>query len=305
MSGSEPLNNDKPIRIAVLGGARFGKTSIISKLIMGNFRDTYYPTHQINSNLFTYKPSSKSAKFILQNKPVRDDNVIINQPLKPVNNKYYTINNDGEVSPILVELIDTPSFNPQQVVPFLEASLHIKLPQDVLHNLANEPRRPVSTNPLLVASGASELNGNTNGYFFVYSSIPSYNPPSYEFESKLPENHSINLLKTMKIALDEAWEEYNNFKKNWEQGKETDMFSFKIALKNLLKENKKSNITLNNYNYKPSIWIVCTQINNSLSSPTLIEQGKELAKEWNYGFIAIDNLDSDVDELLALMIRSI
>ena len=79
-------------------------------------------------------------------------------------NEYYKVGNN-DVGPILVELIDTPSFNPQQVVPFLEASLYTNLDKEILGNLANEPRKPVSTNPLLVASGASELNGNINGYF--------------------------------------------------------------------------------------------------------------------------------------------
>ena len=46
-------------------------------------------------------------------------------------NEYYKVGNN-DVGPILVELIDTPSFNPQQVVPFLEASLYTNLDKEIL-----------------------------------------------------------------------------------------------------------------------------------------------------------------------------
>ena len=57
--------------------------------------------------------------------------------------------------------------------------------------------------------------------------------------------------------------------------------------------------------YMPPIWIICTHKNSSLASPKLVADGKRLAQEWNCGFIAIDNLDDSVDELLAYMIRDI
>ncbi|KAK6465688.1 hypothetical protein DFJ63DRAFT_28418 [Scheffersomyces coipomensis] len=311
---NRPYNDDNPIRIALLGGPKSGKTSIISKLSLNNFRDTYYPTHQIQPILFQFTPSTDLAKSILdeneaeytlqeitthrnnisigpviydayhktiQNKHIKT--VSTNPNRKPkdnlsssskviINSKnpYYLSYNTNKsttyippnITPILVELIDTPPFDPQLVVPFLEASLYIKLDKEILHNLANEPRKPVSTNPLLVASGASELNGNIDGYYFVYSAVPSHDPPSYEeitstnsnssggsgnsirsvpshhdseipVLEELPGDKTFNLLSIMKGALDEAWREYYTFKRRWNQGKEQDIFSIKTALKNL------------------------------------------------------------------------
>lgn len=314
-----PYNYTNPIRLAFLGGPKSGKSSTISKLTLGNFRDTYYPTHQLNPILFNYKAST-SAQRILTGSLKQNDIIVPEYLLKlngpPSNNPYYKISNSsnkGEVSRILIELIDTPSFNPQSVVPFLEASLHSNLGKDILRNLANEPRKPVSTNPILVASGASEMNGNVDGYFFVYSAIPSYSPPGYDDSSDgLSSDHSLNLIPVMKATLEEAWQEYDVFIKKKNAEKEQDLFSMKVALKNLWREpNSSSSKSKSNKKtdssgfYMPPIWIICTHKNSSLASPTLVADGKRLAQEWNCGFIAIDNLDDSVDELLAYMIRDI
>lgn len=246
-----------------------------------------------------------------------------------------------QVSPILIDLIDTPSFDPKRVVPFLEASMYVKLSKEILHNLANEPRKAVSTNPLLVASGASEMNGNIDGYFFVYSAVPSYHPPSYEEKElvpvpsppnndpniptleQLPGDDTFNLLSIMKGALDEAWKEYTSFKIRWSQGQEHDIFSFKRALKTLWKEKNlldndnmkdelKKRLKLESNSLDPSdpdcpppIWIICTHSDNQLASPKLIENGIKVAKFWKCGFVAIDNMDDDVDDVLALLMREI
>ncbi|KAK6456470.1 uncharacterized protein RJT20DRAFT_128380 [Scheffersomyces xylosifermentans] len=391
----EPINDSNPIRIAFLGGAKTGKTSTISKLTLGNFRDTYYPTHQVNPILFHYNATTEISRLILDEKELESTLGYLSKQshilLSPVlyqsysrlpkkkaieashtndvvissKNQYYvaynyknevsetgsTINNIAKstnkayipphISPILVELIDTSGFNPAQVVPFLEASIYVKLDKDILRNLANEPRKPVSTNPLLVASGASELNGYIDGYFFVYSAVPSYNPPSYDEIAEvpadstrknsilpafdpLPGDETFSLLATMKGALDEAWREYNTFKKRWEQGKEHDIFSFKNALKSFWKEesildvenrrneirNGKSFLLENSMDpadpdCPPPIWIICTHSKNQLSSPKLIENGSAVAKHWKCGFVALDNLDDNIDEILALMIKEI
>ncbi|RCK62393.1 hypothetical protein Cantr_09217 [Candida viswanathii] len=313
-----PYNYTNPIRLAFLGGAKSGKSSTVSKLTLGNFRDTYYPTHQLNPILLNYRPS-ESALRILTGPLVEQDSVIPTYLLKasgpPASNPYYKISGSTkkEVTRILVELIDTPSFNPQSVVPFLEASLHSNLGKDILRNLANEPRKPVSTNPILVASGASEMNGNVDGYFFVYSAIPSYAPPGYEDSGEvLSADHSLNLLPVMKATLDEAWSEYDEFVKKKDEEKEQDIFSMKVALKNLWKEpgsssgsKSKKEVPESAKFYLPPIWIVCTHKNSSLASPKLIAEGKRLAREWKCGFLAIDNLEEGVDDLLALMIRDI
>ncbi|KAI3406515.1 hypothetical protein KGF56_000647 [Candida oxycetoniae] len=333
---SKPLNLTNPIRLAFLGGAKSGKTSIISKLTLGNFMDTYYPTNHINPVLFNYEPKCEASREILSGSTLSNGkylNLSLNLSNKTStsikNNGYYSISSTGEVSPILVELIDTPSFNPQTVVPFLEASLYAKLDRDVLYNLANEPRRSVSTNPLLVASGASELNGNIDGYFLVYSAIPSYNPPDYESDGieELARNHTFNILPVIGNALSEAWGEYNLYKENWKKKKERDMFSFKSAFKGiwndeLMGNSKKNSSDKGRSNKSPSstsvpamerapflappIWIVCTHADSQLASNTLLENGKKLSREWKCGFIAVDYVkDNTCNILLPLMIRDI
>lgn len=318
----KPLNLSNPIRLAFLGGAKAGKTSIISKLILGNFRDTYYPTTYLNPNLFNYEPSSENAKDILRGKSLSTDAHLNLSPNIQNNkrattgktvftkNQYYATSSSS-ITPILVELIDTPSYNPDKTVPYLEASLYTNLDKDVLHNLANEPRRPVSTSPLLVASGASELNGDVNGYFFVYSAIPSFTPPGYDEQDAggLPKNHTFNLLPSIKAALDDAWEEYISFKENWKRGQEEDVFSFKNAFKNIWRSNDSASNLQHAYimeskSKAPPIWIICTHTNSDLASDQLILEGRQLSKEWDCGFIAIDCLN-DIDEVLSLMIRDI
>ncbi|KAF6072782.1 hypothetical protein FOB64_000105 [Candida albicans] len=223
-------------------------------------------------------------------------------------NEYYKVGNN-DVGPILVELIDTPSFNPQQVVPFLEASLYTNLDKEILGNLANEPRKPVSTNPLLVASGASELNGNINGYFFVYSAVPGSSPPGYDEDlSNFTGDNTFSLLPVIKGALEDAWQEYNEYIRKKNAEKEQDLFSFKVALRNLLKEPSSNNSDkkgVETKDYSPPIWILCTHKDSNLASPKLIEQGKQLAREWNCGFLAMDNSEDNIDILLTLMIRDI
>lgn len=378
-----PINDDKPIRIALLGGARSGKTSIISKLTLGSFRDTYYPTQQTQPILFHYLPQLPLARSILNENDMKHTLLFVSErpklvlspviyqalskitPDKPFdgqldkgdvivkssNELYTTYHIPGDkdqipkVSPILVELIDTVAFNPDQVVPFLEASLYVKLDKDILRKLADEPRRPVSTNPLLVASGASELNGSIDGYFFVYSAIPSYTPPSYadieptsststtSSASSLSSQHlnlkcdtSFSLLSIMKQTLDEAWKEYYTYKTRWEQGKESDIFNFKTALKNFWKERTnaqveaqrvetRANLTklklLDNLvdpadpSCPPPVWVICTHTKSPLASPKLIEDGERLAKFWKCGFVPLDVDDDTTDEALSLIIREI
>lgn len=357
-----------------MGGAKSGKTSLISKLVYDISRDTYYPTIRINPVLHNFAPEDTLSRLILDEnhssiKQLNRSNLLLSPVLletflkpnkinqQPIvddinvvskNESYYLYqyrsenNQPPHVTPILVELIDTPRFNPSEIVPFLEASLYIKLGKEVLHNLADEPRQPTLANPLLVASGASEMNGNIDGYFFVYSSIPSYNPPGYELFGNVPtetlspkaspdgsscalpndvQGESFDLLSIMKHALDEAWQEYNTYKEKWELGKERDIFSIKSALKNLWTENNPASLEKlrkqlrsetklmvnptdpSDVNCPPPIWLICTNVDSNLSSPTYVENGTKLAKFWDCGFIAIDSSENNVS--LALMIREI
>lgn len=387
---NSPINDKDPIRIAFLGGPKSGKSAVISKLTSGSFSDTYYPLRNTLPILFEYVPSTESSIRVLdQSSPKRtlnwamgEDNLILSPvvyqalidgaaktltapqvphdfeagELLAANDVYASFkipSDEGpykKVTPILTELIDTPSFNPNHIVPFLEASLYIKLGRDTLHNLADEPRRPVNANPLLVASGAGEMNGAVDGYFFVYTAVPSVNPPGYE-ESIQRESFtssqdispcsstesyndngtlrsvtihqdsqatSFNLLPIMKEALGEAWREYYTYKTRWYQGEESDVFSFKSALKNMWSDsdNLKQQQPISKLKLletpmdpadpasPPPIWIICTNSNLPLASPRLIADGKRLAKLWKCGFIALD-LNDDIEQSLALMIRDL
>lgn len=382
-----PVNSKDPVRLAFLGGPKSGKTALISKLSTGTFCDTYYPLRQTIPVQFHFSPSTEEVSAILDESlattaldiVLKQDNVLASpvvynalrqdykkatsQPVAETEtasvtgtNMYYasyrrksTSNAATGVTPILTELIDTAAFNPSQIVPFLEVSLYMKLDRDVLHKLADVPRQPVSTNPLIVASGASEMNGSVDGYFLVYNAIPTMEPPSYELslangkddDARLDssvesteeynndgtlksltihtnaQDKTFSLLPVMKEALDEAWKEYYTYKKRWEMGEERDIFSFKSALKNMWLERDnggrppQSTIELMDTSIDPGsplcpppIWIVCTNVKLPLASPKLIEDGKNLAKLWRCGFIALD-VNDNVEEVLALMVREL
>ncbi|EGV66096.1 hypothetical protein PSN45_003076 [Yamadazyma tenuis] len=358
-----PVNLSSPVRIALLGGAKTGKTSILSKLIHNIYTDTYYPTVQTNSMLFTYTPESDTSRVVLGAAGEIPSQVAANVELSPVLKKLrkpplslkksrtvsdsagadIVILNDSQyyrsfnykadkrpkhptVTPILVEAIDTPAYK-SDFIPFLESSLYTNLDKDVLKNLANEPRRHVSTLPLLVASGAGELNGSVDGYFYVYSAIPSYSPPSYDDYSKpdsTPGDDSLTVLHKIKTSIDEAWKEYYTYKSKWEEGKEADIYSVKTAIKNFLssknfqeeesKKFKKRGYHTNllpiptdpaDSDCPPPIWIICTHGSSPLASPKSIENGRKTAAEWGCGFICLDIKDASIDYVVALMIREI
>lgn len=374
---SGAINKDNPVRLAFLGGPRAGKTALISKLTSGSYSDTYYPLRQANPVLFNYVASQDASKTVMDQTRGADamqallkrDNVLVSPviyqalqngykttqtgepgPVSAANAIYasYSENSDGNtvsgVTPVLTELIDTPAFNPSQVVPFLEVSLYMKLDKDVLHKLADIPRQPVSTNPLLVASGAGEMNGSVDGYFLVYNAIPSVDPPAYEntdtssdastssCESGCSYNEdgtlkhvtmhssahdeSFSLLPIIKDALDEAWKEYYTYKTRWQLGEEHDVFLIKSALRNMWSARsatpkRTDTIDLMDTSVDPAsplcpppVWIVCTNAKSPLASPKLILDGKKLAQLWRCGFMAVD-ASENVDDVLSLMIREL
>lgn len=356
---------DGPVRLAFLGGPRSGKTSLISKLTEGSYRDTYYPLRKTTPVLFEFAPSTPLLRLLLDplqtkqmlTSAMQQENVVLspviyNSLAKATSTTMAEL--ASEISrrrlsaarefPKLIELIDTPAFNPNQFVPFLEASLHAKLTKDVLRNLADEPRQPVNTEPLLVASGAGELNGAVDGYFLVYSAVPSMEPPSYSevgdeltasssvdsnesynddgslrsvtLSSSSMQNTSLSLLPIIKSGLDEAWKEYHTYKSGWMRGEEKDIFNFKSALKGIF-ENPKDDPAavpkgkLLNTSIDPAdplcpppIWIVCTHTDLPLASPKLVADGRKLSKLWKCGFLALD-VSNDVELALSLMLREL
>lgn len=234
-------------------------------------------------------------------------------------------------TPIPIDIIDTPGFKPEMVVPFLEVSLFTQLDKRVLRGLANGPRFPVSTTSMLVASGASELNARIDGYIFVYSAVPELNhgadPPGYEDavegpseEASSSNNHALwsnynklsdggfSLLDIIRNCFLDAWTEFRNYENRWEQGKERDIYSLIYNFKNLwrtehnngkkLEELRSFNHDLKSIDLDPSspaspppFLIVCTHANDRMASPKLVEWGRSLATQWRSGFIALDSMD--------------
>ena len=236
-------------------------------------------------------------------------------------------------APIKIDIIDTPGFSPDNVVPFLEVSLFRNLGKSILHGLADEPRQPVSTTSLLVASGASELNGKIDGYILVYSAVPELNhiggPPEYEDEvseiyTETVSDGGFELLKVIRNCILDAWTEFRNYEKRWEEGKEDDIYSLVYSLRHLWSKNGKEKSAkleqLRSYNTKlksieldpsspdspPPCIIVCSHVNHELASPMLIEMGRQLATTWKYGFVGIDSMDDlNVDVVISLLIKEI
>ncbi|KAG7664990.1 uncharacterized protein J8A68_001455 [[Candida] subhashii] len=312
-TSSSPINDTHPIRIAFLGGAKTGKTTLVTNIATNRIPDTYYPTTRVTPILFTYQPSDISTKILLGSKKYNSEPISFPTMLSIPKNPYYRADkHSGKVSPIAVEIIDTPAYNPHSTVPFLEQSIHVDLGPEYLHNLATHfPRKPVSTCPLLVASGASEMNGDVDGYILFYDAVPTYCPPKYgediiapgDDDTGLDSRHSFSLLKPILEGLEDAWKSYLEYKAGWIKGKEKDVYDFKVALKSIWKQENE------NFNEKdvtigpPPIWIVCTKVDHPLASPKLVEMGQKLSREWNCGFLALDLNESDVP--LALIIRHI
>lgn len=227
-------------------------------------------------------------------------------------------------TPILVDLIDTTSFNLDLTIPFLELSIGTKLDNEFLHNLANSPRLPVSAKPLLIGSGAGELNGSINGYVLMYSAIPSINPPSYEnSESASSETnmkgHSssikcnqvdntgsdkdpLNIIKSMKAIIYESWKGYKLYQAQHKIKSETDDFSLFASVKHLWKkqildDQNKKNLKKNLKRLKSN---TTTESKNINKLNINISKNPEMNSDNNYLNVPLQNLEhmfeiSDLD----------
>ncbi|AQZ14183.1 YPR084W [Zygosaccharomyces parabailii] len=422
------MKEQRPIRLAVLGGDATGKSSFISRLTVNIVREVHYPTREQTNWLFDFSPYSDLGKTLLDRQthkrllrrtqgsqapepifpsPSISHHVLLSplvfqsfmndftfvktqydsrstnhikhinlkskdtnlyqyleptadaDDIKPINtltNSDMNIlrsstsanSNTSDVgpandvniphnytpptyTPIPIDIIDTPGFKPEMVVPFLEVSLFTQLDSRILKGLAKEPRKPVSTTSMLVASGASELNGRVDGYIFVYSAVPELNggadPPQYEDSVTEAQGESaichdqtswssfnkmadggFSLLNLIRNCFLDAWTEFRNYQSRWEKGKESDVYSLVYNFKNLwrtehnrgkkLAELRSFHTKLNSIDLDPSspaspppFLIVCTHATDTMASPKLVEWGRNLATQWKSGFVALDSMD--------------
>lgn len=240
MSG---LDSARPIRIAILGPHKTGKTQFISELATGKKLDVYYPT-------------MKNSTFLL---------------------------NVGSKS---VELIDTPGVCNEELIPFLERSLDNRLAKDILGGLANNYNTKFRSKvtPILVASGASELNGEIDAYLLFYSAVPSELPPSYEMQQETEDE--LELIDSLCGCIKEAWQDFSEYKKGWIEGKEYDDMSLSASIKQIWSREKERGMFVNIL--PPPIVIVCTNSKAETAAPLLVQRGKELAKKWKCQFVEKD-----------------
>ncbi|KAH3668117.1 hypothetical protein OGAPHI_001871 [Ogataea philodendri] len=218
-------------------------------------------------------------------------------------------------TPILLELIDTPGVQPDDLIPFLERSLDSRLARDVLRNLAEDNDGELGrarVKPLLIGSGISDLNGTMDGYLICYSCVPETQmdspPPSY-YEEDIPQPSAplqpLEIVKAIKTTLEDAWKEYLRYHHNWEVGKEYDVFSLNRSLKTLWSKSKIAQ-TDPEATYLPPITIAVTHCDHELASPVLIEEGRKLAAQWGFAFVQVEcpfENWKNVEECIGLMIR--
>ncbi|TID31193.1 hypothetical protein CANINC_000241 [Pichia inconspicua] len=233
----------RPIRIAILGPHKTGKSQFISEIATGKTLDAYYPT-------------MKNSTFLL---------------------------NVGSKS---VEIIDTPGVCSEELIPFLERSLDNRLAKDILGGLANNYNTKFRSKmtPILVASGASELNGEVDGYLLFYSAVPSELPPSYEEQENSEDE--LRIIEDLYECIQEAWKDFSKYKKGWIEGKEYDEMSLSASIKQLWSKEKEKGTFVNILT--PPIILVCTNSKSDRAAPLLVQKGKQLAKKWNCQFVEKD-----------------
>lgn len=221
--------------------------------------------------------------------------------------------NGPAYSEICVEVIDTPGFNPNMMVPFVELSSLNLLDRSVPRELEDQQYRFVSQDSLLVGSGMSQLNSKVDGYVIIYSALPELvhkDPPEYDFASKqftheancAEQDGGFAVLKNIRECYLDAWTEFRNYQQKWMQDKGSDCHDRFCSSKQL----DKIDLNPESAESPPPIILICTHLEDPLHSPKLVEQGKKLAVEWNCGFVALDNIsDYNVDVAISCIIRDI
>ncbi|KAG7760254.1 hypothetical protein KL947_001098 [Ogataea haglerorum] len=312
--GGTDINLTEPILSAVkkIRSRNTSTEHVLSKTL--NYYDLDYT--ELDDKLFPISPYSSPLNYSSVSSP-------FSSPFEHSFEKQKVRSNSTNRSayippyttPILLELIDTPGVEAEELIPFLERSLDSRLAKDVLRNLAEDNDGGLGrarVKPLIVGSGISDLNGSIDGYILCYSCIPETTldspPPSYCVTDDPQDNQPLKpleVVKAIKSTLEEAWTEYLRYHHNWEVGKEYDIFSINHSLKTLWNKSKIAQ-TDPNATYLPPIVMVATHCAHELASPVLVEEGRKLAKQWSFPFIEIDcsfENWTNVEECVGLMIR--
>lgn len=225
-------------------------------------------------------------------------------------------------TPILVELIDTPGVQLDDIIPFLERSLDNRLSKDVLSNLANEYNTHFRSRvkPLITGSGISDLNAAVDGYLLFYSCVPEFentevdpSPPLYGADdpagagaggrpkpascAEERTEDSLEILASLHASIVDAWREYLAYHKSWEEGKEYDSLSLSSSIRQLWKSNNAAGASegapgcgpgtafSGGAPSHPPIVVVCTHIDSPYAAPLLVSRGRALARSWGCSFI--------------------
>lgn len=290
----------------------------------------------INSFTNQVPATSTVDSFKYRNNRGVSPNPIYFHPDKPGNYPNYK---PPVSTPILIELIDTPGVQQDDLIPFLERSLDCRLSKDVLNNLANDYNTNFRSRvkPLITGSGISDLNASINGYLLCYSCVPetestNVKPPMYD-EEPAPtapggKTDNIEVLKSLYFSISEAWKEWTTYHVNWEIGKEYDSLSLATSIKQMWKKKELPMMEIKDFGdltseqkkrlekyidksgipKRPPIVIACTHIDSPYASPLLVQRGRELANEWRCSFVEMScNYDADkwcnVEEAMALLVR--
>ena len=288
-------------------------------------REEYLKQRQLSNNYLDSEDEDSIPIYeASHNFSVTKENTLLKY--KPILPKMYQ---PPYITNILIDIIDTPAFNLQSMIPFLEASLfrdNLGVPYLQQENNRTSFNDTIGT--MLTFSGSSELNGKIDAYVLVYSCYPSINEPPtyfnsnemYDFDSDdevfstddikrksrkkkeknkmfynsddsiQTEEHLLQDIITMKEMLCDAWKNYKTYIEQWEKGAEGDIYSLMYNMRKKWESTSKTKKTNAAIDEDmPPIIIVATHTVDELASPILLEEGKKLATEWGCSFIACDN----------------
>lgn len=313
----------KPLRFALLGPHGSSKSSLVSILSNNMTLENYYPTLYNSPILVEFQPPNKRAGVLLDPVSTLNDlskvgvtndkkssimlpeymlRKLERKQIDKLKRKDIMAHPNGhpgpttvspkEREPIVVELIDTPGVEADDLIPFLEKSLDCRLSKDVLNNLANgyNTNYRSRVKPLIIGSGISDMNGYMDGYILTYSCVPQDPlPPAYEASQSTPTRKTatqLDIVRAVHDSIEDAWKEWTVYNEGWKTGGETEVkHSFSSRFKREADATVPGVVAMMSSSGMPPIVLVCTHIDSPLASPRLIEEGRELARKWNAAFV--------------------